>query len=103
MGGIVRYMGNIMGKKGVFYGIDVTKGDAKNDGSFKGVKYFDTKKGTKTGRFCKENKIIKSKKTTFSKFPFKMGEIVMCSKTKCKRTGNEGKKSKGRATKKRTR
>ena len=29
--GIVRYIGSLMGKKGVFYGIDVTKGDAKND------------------------------------------------------------------------
>ena len=82
--GIVRYMGGIMGKKGVFYGVDVTKGDAKNDGTFKGIKYFDTKKGTKTGRFCKENKITKCKKTSFSKFPFKIGDTVMCTKTKCK-------------------
>ena len=82
--GIVRYMGGIMGKKGVFYGIDITKGDAKNDGTFKGIKYFDTKKGTKTGRFCKENKITKCKKTTFSKHPYVMGETVMCTKVKCK-------------------
>ena len=73
-----------MGKKGVFYGIDITKGDAKNDGTFKGIKYFDTKKGTKTGRFCKENKITKCKKTTFSKHPYVMGETVMCTKVKCK-------------------
>ena len=43
--GVVRYIGNIMGKKGVFHGIDVTKGDSKNDGKYKGIKYFDTKRG----------------------------------------------------------
>eukprot|EP01083_Nonionella_stella_P239057 837151_1 len=84
--GIVRYMGNIMGKKGIFYGVDITKGDAKNDGKFKNIKYFDTKKGTRTGRFCKESKIVKCKKTTFSKYPFKLGDTVMCTKVKCKGT-----------------
>ena len=72
-----------MGKQGVFYGIDITKGDAKNDGTFKGIKYFDTKKGLKTGRFVKENKIIKTKKTTFSKYEFKLNDIVNCPKIKC--------------------
>eukprot|EP01084_Bolivina_argentea_P319636 554392_1 len=80
--GIVKYIGNIIGKKGTFYGIDITKGDAKNDGTYKNIKYFDTKKGTKTGRFCKENKIVKCIKTT-SKYSFTLGDVVMCTKTKC--------------------
>ena len=29
--GIVRYMGSVMGKKGAYYGIDVTKGVSKNN------------------------------------------------------------------------
>eukprot|EP01084_Bolivina_argentea_P048550 89440_1 len=82
--GVVRYIGNIMGKKGVFYGIDVTKGDAKNNGTFKGIEYFKTKKGTKTGRFVPGSKIVKAAKTTFSKYPFKLDETVSCTKTNCK-------------------
>eukprot|EP01084_Bolivina_argentea_P120403 213413_1 len=80
--GVVHYIGNIMGKKGTFYGIDITKGDSKNDGSFNNIKYFKTK----NGRFCTANKIINSKTTLHSKYPFKIGDIVMCSKTNCKGT-----------------
>jgi len=82
--GIVKYMGGIMGKKGVFYGLDVSSGEAKNDGTFKGIKYFDTGKGMKTGRFCTLKKIVKAKATSKSKFPYTIGETVMCTKTKCK-------------------
>merc|ERR1712154_384270 len=58
------------------------------DGTFKGIKYFDTKKGGRTGRFCKENKIVKCKKTSFCKYPFKLNDTVMCNKAnvKCKGT-----------------
>lgn len=66
--GVVRYIGSIMGKKGTFYGIDVTKGSSKNDGTFKGIRYFDTKRGGRTGRFCKSSKIKRCKRTSFSKY-----------------------------------
>ena len=42
--------------------------------------------GGRTGRFCKESKITKCKKTSFSKYPFKINDVVMCTKTKCKGT-----------------
>eukprot|EP01084_Bolivina_argentea_P170928 296157_1 len=82
--GIVRYMGSIIDKQGVFYGIDITKGNGKNYGTKNNTKYFDTKKGRKTGRFCKATEILKCKKTSKSKYTFKLGDVVLCTKTKCK-------------------
>ena len=45
------------GKKGLFYGIDVTKGKGLNDGSVKGVSYFKPKHKL-SGRFVSCTKQI---------------------------------------------
>ena len=84
--GIVRYIGGIMGKKGLFVGLDVTKGKGKNDGSFKDVRYFTTKKGAKTGRFTKMDHITKTTQTSHSIYPLHWGESVHCTETNCKGT-----------------
>ena len=38
--GIIRYKGPLDGKKGTFYGIELTKGQGKHSGIFKGKRYF---------------------------------------------------------------
>eukprot|EP01084_Bolivina_argentea_P025524 47468_1 len=82
--GNIRYIGNIMSKKGIFYGIDVIKGRGINNGSFRNIKYFDTSNGANTGRFCKVNKIVRSKSTTTrSQYPFELNDKVMYLKKKC--------------------
>ena len=39
--GVVRYKGELIGKKGVFYGIEVVSGSGKHSGMYKDVKYFE--------------------------------------------------------------
>ena len=105
--GVVRYIGNLMGKQGVFYGIDVIKGNGKNNvyassfmhhlrlrehchdqGTLQNIKYFDTKHATKTGRFVRGSKIVNTLKTTRSNHPFQLGDTVQCTKAEvdCKGT-----------------
>jgi len=38
--GMVKYIGPISGKKGIFYGVELWKGDGKHNGSYKGKQYF---------------------------------------------------------------
>lgn len=38
--GMVKYIGPINGKKGIFYGVELWKGDGKHNGSYKGKQYF---------------------------------------------------------------
>eukprot|EP01084_Bolivina_argentea_P085604 154736_1 len=39
--GMVKYVGEIHGKKGIFYGVELWKGDGKHSGTFEGVEYFE--------------------------------------------------------------
>lgn len=73
--GTVKFIGEVVGKKGVFYGIDLAKGNGKNTGSFQKETYFKTKDGKKSGIFCRETK-IKSTKTTQSSIKFTVGDRV---------------------------
>jgi len=41
--GIVRYIGKLDGKKGVWYGLELMKGQGRHDGNFNGVQYFNVK------------------------------------------------------------
>ena len=54
--GIIRYKGKLDGKKGTFYGVEVTVGKGKHDGVYHDKKYFDCKKGQ--GIFVEKKHII---------------------------------------------
>ena len=62
--GICKFIGEIKGKKGVFYGVDIKKGEGKNNGTIKNKRYFRTKNNKETGRFTQISKIIKTTKTS---------------------------------------
>ena len=56
--GFVMYVGGVEGRSGVFLGVDLIELDSakgRNDGSYKGVKYFNTKKAT-SGMFVPQGK-----------------------------------------------
>ena len=57
--GEVRFIGNVDGKIGVFYGIALTEPKGKNNGYIGSVKYFECKEDY--GIFVKENKIKDSR------------------------------------------
>eukprot|EP01083_Nonionella_stella_P175063 608618_1 len=61
--GIVKYIGCIEGKSGVFYGIDLLNEKGKNNGVVNGITYFKTS-GKKSGKFVKKTKI---KQTSITK------------------------------------
>merc|ERR1711879_1020649 len=68
----------------------VTKGKGVNDGTYKGIRYFETENGGKTGRFTSlqldKVNIIKSTPTNQSVYHYHWGEVVYCTETKCKAT-----------------
>ena len=39
--GMVKYVGEIHGKKGIFYGVELWKGDGKHSGTYQGIEYFE--------------------------------------------------------------
>ena len=39
--GMVKYVGEIHGKKGIFYGVELWKGNGKHNGTYQGIEYFD--------------------------------------------------------------
>ena len=75
--GICKFIGEIKGKKGVFYGVDIKKGEGKNNGCIKNKRYFRTKKDKQTGRFTQIAKIIRSSKTSKS-IQFTVNHLVHC-------------------------
>lgn len=75
--GICKFIGQVKGKKGLFYGIDVKKGGGKNNGCIKNKRYFRTKNNKETGRFTQISKIIKTTKTSKS-IPFTIGDKINC-------------------------
>ena len=74
--GSVKFIGEVVGKEGVFYGIDLVKGTGKNNGSVKKEVYFKTRGGKKSGIFCRESKIKSSKSTEYS-VKFTVGDHVL--------------------------
>lgn len=75
--GIIKFIGEVKGKKGVFYGVDVKKGGGKNNGTIKNKRYFRTKNNRESGRFTQLSKIIRTSKTSKS-IPFTIGHTVHC-------------------------
>jgi len=83
--GVVRFMGEIKGKKGVFYGVELDDAKGKNDGSVNKVAYFKCK--AKKGVFTTKAKIAKTNSKPNAKAPrVEVGDVVKCTKAGCKGT-----------------
>eukprot|EP01084_Bolivina_argentea_P199755 341737_1 len=86
--GSVRFIGEIKGKQGIFYGIELDdkyKSKGKNDGSVKKTCYFKCK--NKSGLFVKETAIIKTNSKNNQNVPrVTIGDKIECIKAKCKGT-----------------
>jgi len=74
--GSIKYVGEVVGKEGVFYGCDLVKGKGKNNGSVKGQFYFKTKGNKKSGVFLRKKAFKKVTKTEHST-EFTVGDAVM--------------------------
>ena len=77
--GTIKFIGEIAGKEGLYYGIDLTKGNGKNNGSLNNITYFKTRGNGKSGRFTKKKKLklIKNVGTC----PYTVGDRVLCTKS----------------------
>eukprot|EP00484_Ammonia_sp_Unknown_P024722 CAMPEP_0197031066 /NCGR_PEP_ID=MMETSP1384-20130603/10173_1 /TAXON_ID=29189 /ORGANISM="Ammonia sp." /LENGTH=534 /DNA_ID=CAMNT_0042460543 /DNA_START=147 /DNA_END=1751 /DNA_ORIENTATION=+ len=75
--GIVKFIGEVRGKEGIFYGVDIKKGEGKNNGCIKNRRYFRTKKDANSGRFTTLSKIEKTSKTSKS-VVFTIGDKIKC-------------------------
>eukprot|EP01084_Bolivina_argentea_P105530 188972_1 len=59
----IKFIGEVQGKDGILYGVELESGKGNNDGTFKGVKYFNTVNDAKRGMFVTHNGIKKLLKT----------------------------------------
>eukprot|EP01084_Bolivina_argentea_P230697 389173_1 len=75
--GIVKFIGEVKGKEGVFYGIDLKKGKGKNKGCIKNRRYFRTRNNKQSGRFTQITKIISRTKTPKS-LRVTIGDTIQC-------------------------
>eukprot|EP00483_Globobulimina_turgida_P000981 UN00983 len=73
--GSVKYIGEVIGKNGVFYGVDLVKGSGKNNGTMKKVVYFKTRGNKKSGKFVRKSAFKKATKTEHC-VPFTVGDAV---------------------------
>jgi len=80
--GSVKYVGELVGKEGVFFGIDLVKGTGKNNGTLKGQVYFKTRGNKKSGRFIRASAVKSSKKTEHS-VEFTVGDAVTVKSKGC--------------------
>eukprot|EP01083_Nonionella_stella_P211251 764013_1 len=80
--GVVRFVGEIQGKKGVFFGVELDNAKGKNNGSFNKVPYFKCKKNK--GKFVKQAGIAKTNpKNNADALRITVGDKVKCKKQKC--------------------
>eukprot|EP01084_Bolivina_argentea_P255638 430073_1 len=83
--GVVRFVGEIQGKKGVFFGVELDNAKGKNNGSFNKVPYFKCKKNK--GKFVKQAGIAKTNpKNNADALRITVGDKVKCKKQKCNGT-----------------
>eukprot|EP01084_Bolivina_argentea_P305363 527528_1 len=75
--GIVKFIGEVKNKNGLFFGLDLKKGKGKNNGCIKNRRYFRTRKDKENGRFTQLSKIVKHTKTLKS-IPFTVGDTLQC-------------------------
>eukprot|EP01084_Bolivina_argentea_P021917 40730_1 len=80
--GVVRFVGEIQGKKGVFYGVELDEAKGKNKGSVAKVQYF--KCGKSKGLFVKKPGILKTNSKNNKDAPrVTVGDKIKCKKQKC--------------------
>ena len=83
--GVVRFIGEIKGKKGVFYGVELDEAKGKNNGSVNKIPYFKCAK--KKGSFITAKSIAKTNTKNNADAPrVTVGDKVTVSKAKCKGT-----------------
>lgn len=81
--GVVRFIGEIKGKKGIFYGVELDDAKGKNNGSVDKVKYF--KCAAKKGLFVAKTGIAKTNPKANKDAPrVEIGDTVQCKAAKCK-------------------
>ena len=81
--GVVRFIGEIQGKKGVFFGVELDDAKGKNDGSVSKVPYFKCDK--KKGLFIKQTAIAKTNSKNNKDAPrVTVGDTITVTKFKCK-------------------
>merc|ERR1712154_185407 len=79
--GIIKFKGQIEGKKGSYYGVEVTVGKGKHDGEYKNLHYFDCREGQ--GIFVEDKHIV-----------FKLNNTIKNVLDKKKKTKQKKKKKK---------
>merc|ERR1712228_133990 len=80
--GKVKFIGQIPGKKGIFYGIELDEANGKNNGKVKKVQYFKCAKNK--GLFVKKEAILKTNHKNNKMAPrVTIGDTVKCNKQKC--------------------
>jgi len=83
--GVCRFIGEVKGKSGVFYGIELDDAKGKNDGSAGSVPYFKCAK--KHGLFVRVSGIEKTNTKQNRSAPrVTVGDSIQCTKQKCKGT-----------------
>eukprot|EP01083_Nonionella_stella_P254590 874660_1 len=80
--GTVRFIGQIQGKRGIFYGIQLDEAKGTNNGNIGDIAYF--KCGPKRGLFIKKNEIIQTNIKHNQNAPrVTIGDHVKCINAKC--------------------
>eukprot|EP01083_Nonionella_stella_P116041 344537_1 len=82
--GVVRFIGEIQGKKGVFFGIELDDAKGKNKGRINKISYF--KCGKNKGLFVKQTGIAKTNAKNNADAP----RITVGDKVKCKKQRTNG-------------
>eukprot|EP01084_Bolivina_argentea_P237465 399086_1 len=82
--GIVQFVGEIKGKKGVFFGIELDEAKGKNNGTVAKTAYFKCAK--KKGSFVKKTAILKTNKKGNEAPRATVGDKVKAIKAKCNGT-----------------
>ena len=79
--GTVKFIGELSGKYGIWYGIELDKRRGTSDGSIKKIKYFKTKKNR--GLFVKKHEISKTTQSNKDVPRCSVGDIVRINKFNC--------------------
>ncbi len=80
--GVVKFVGSIKGKNGIFYGIELDKANAgDNNGDFKNITYFTTAR--KKGIFVKKSAITKTSSKNNTAQRVTVGSNVNVTKSDC--------------------